>query len=93
MGLNVYKRQQSFKASHKRIFGEKAERIEEVFQKGFDTAINLNIPVKFAQWFESKEQSYKDWARAVGIFANRDDKVTAAYEHFISNILALPIKK
>lgn len=54
------------------------------YDEGFDAAIALDLPVKFSNWKDSKDQSWKEWARQAVL----DDRysVKAAYEYWRDNI-------
>lgn len=58
------------------------------FIRGFDAVIRLELPVKFAQWFDSSQQSFKNWHREynMGPGFGRDMKVEKAYIYWIAEI-------
>jgi hypothetical protein len=60
------------------------EGTEDTFDDGFDAAIALDLPVKFALWYNSKEQSWKEWRRTV--YWIGEEGVKKAYDYWINNV-------
>lgn len=60
---------------------------DEAFEKGFNSVVALDLPVKFAEWKDSKEQSWKEWARNAVLEDRYSMK--AAYQYWIENILKI----
>lgn len=55
------------------------------FEEGFDAAIALDLPIKFAEWFETKEPSWKDWRREHYLLGGSELR-QRAYQYWIENI-------
>ena len=53
----------------------------------YDSVLALDLPVKFAEWKDSKEQSWKEWARRAVL----EDKYSmkAAYQYWLDNVFKI----
>ena len=59
---------------------------DEVFDEGFDTAIALELPIKFAVWVESKPESYRKKDREFWEKNGRHMIMRELWEYWIDNI-------
>lgn len=61
--------------------------------EGFDAALALDLPIKFNLWYNSKEETFKNWLREnYWRFDGSPSKfmiVDAAYKYWIENIFKI----
>ena len=67
------------------VFDHEGHYGNNMIKKGFDAAIALDLPVKFAEWFETKEPSWKDWRREHYLLSDSELR-QRAYQYWIENI-------
>ena len=95
MNINEYKEQEALKIypidmlqTSKNCFDDMNEMNRFIWKKGFDCAINLRLAVKFAEWYMSKEESWKNWRKEHYILKD-NVLINKAYNYWVENILKI----
>lgn len=63
---------------------------QETFKEGFDKAMSLDLPIKFAEWASANFWHYSDIEKAWGNLIQNDVKTSEElYQYWLENILEL----